>query len=177
MKGVAPKFVTTLNIWKGVVPFIILQLIGLGIVGFYPSLVNYLPARTYLTSHVAPPPMNPKLQHCLQEYKFDIYNNKEQKITTAITNFQQLVPSNLPNDKLDIFEEHFENALGTFALVKKLQKTEKEYNLFAEDYRELHFSVRKIEKKIRKINNRIEKLEAEIRNLDKDKKDKCSCKK
>ncbi len=169
LKGVAPKFVTTLNIWKGVVPFIILQLIGLGIVGFYPSLVNYLPARTYLTSHVAPPPMNPKLQVCLQEYKFDIYNNEEQKIRAAITGFQQLVPSNLPDDKLDIFEEHFENALGTFALVKKLQKTEEEYNLFAKDYRDLHFSSRKKEKKIRKIENRISKLESEIRNLDQDK--------
>jgi hypothetical protein len=145
-----------------------LQLIGLGIVGFYPTLVNYLPARTYLTSHVAPPPMNPKLQNCLQEYKFDIYNNEEQKIIAAITGFQQLVPSNLPGDKLDIFEEHFENALGTFALVKKLQKTEEEYNLFAEDYRDFHFSVRKKEKRIRKIDKRIEKLESAIRNLDKD---------
>ena len=80
LKGVAPSSVTTLNIWKGVVPFIILQLVGLGIVGFYPSLVNYLPARTYLTSNVAPPPMNPKLQHCLQEYKFAIYNNDEKKL-------------------------------------------------------------------------------------------------
>jgi len=169
LKGVAPKYVTTLNIWKGVVPFIILQLVGLGIVGFYPSLVNYLPARTYLTSHVAPPPMNPKLQHCLQEYKFAIYNNDEQKIRAAITDFQQHVPSNLPNDKLDIFEEHFENAIGTFALVKKLQKTENEYNLFVKDYRDLHYSARKREKKIRKIENRIETLNAEIRNLDKDK--------
>ncbi len=168
LKGVAPKFITTLNIWKGVVPFIVLQLIGLGIVGFYPSLVNYLPARTYLTSHVAPPPMNPKLQHCLQEYKFDIYNNDEQKITAAIKSFERLVPSDLPNDKLDIFEEHFENALGTFALVKKLQKTEEDYNLFAEDYRDLHFSVRKKQKKIRKIDLKIEKLKAEIRNLEKD---------
>ena len=168
LKGVAPKSVTTLNIWKGVAPFIALQLIGLGIVGFYPTLVNYLPARTYLTSHVAPPPMNPKLQNCLQEYKFDIYNNEEQKIIAAITGFQQLVPFNLPGDKLDIFEEHFENALGTFALVKKLQKTEEEYNLFAEDYRDFHFSVRKKEKRIRKIDKRIEKLESAIRNLDKD---------
>ena len=167
LKGVAPKFITTLNIWKGVVPFIALQLIGLGIVGFYPSLVNYLPARTYLTSHVAPPPMNPKLQYCLQDYKFDIYNNEEQRIKTAILSFQSLVPTDLPIDKLDIFEEHFENALGTFGLVKKLQKTEKEYNLFAEGYRDLHFSVRKKQKKIRKIDKKIEKLKSKIRNLDK----------
>ncbi len=165
LKGVAPKFITTLNIWKGVVPFIILQLIGLGIVGFYPTLVNYLPARTYLTSHVAPPPKNPKLQHCLQEYKFAIYNNEEQKIKNAIIDFQKLVPSNLPKDKIEIFEEHFENALGTFALVKNLQKTEEKYNLFAEDYRDLHFSARKKQKKIIKIEKKIKKLESEIRNL------------
>ena len=168
LKGVASKFVTTLNIWKGVVPFIVLQLIGLGIVGFYPTLVNYLPARTYLTSNVAPPPMNPKLQYCLQEYKFPIYNNEEDKIRAAITSFQKLTPSNLPNDKLDIFEEHFDSALGTFEIVKKLQKTEQEYELFAEDYRDLHFSVRKKQKKIRKIDNKIKKLKSEIRNLDKD---------
>ena len=171
LKGVAPKFITTLNIWKGVVPFIALQLIGLGIVGSYPTLVNYLPARTYLTSHVAPPPMNPKLQYCLQEYKFAIYNNEEQKIKNAILDFQSLVPTDLPLDKQDILEEHFENALLTFSLVKKLQKTEKEYDLFAEDYRDLHFTVRKKQKKIRKIDNKIEKLKSEIRRLEKDKAD------
>ena len=168
LKGVASKLVTTLNIWKGVVPFIVLQLIGLGIVGFYPSLVNYLPARTYLTSNVAPPPMNPKLQYCLQEYKFAIYNNEEQTITNAIKNMQKLTPANLPVDKLDIFEEHFDNALGTFAIVKKLQKTEQEYELFAKDYKDLHFDVRKIQKKVRKIDQKIKKLKSEIRNLDED---------
>ena len=165
LKGVASKLVSTLNIWKGVVPFIVLQLIGLGIVGFYPSLVNYLPARTYLTSNVAPPPMNPKLQYCLQEYKFAIYNNEEQRITNAIKDMQKLTPSNLPTDKLDIFEEHFDNALGTFAIVKKLQKTEEEYEIFIKDYRDLHFNVRKIQKKIRKIDEKIKKTKSEIRNL------------
>ena len=168
LKGVASKLVSTLNIWKGVVPFIVLQLIGLGIVGFYPSLVNYLPARTYLTSNVAPPPMNPKLQYCLQEYKFAIYNNEEQRITNAIKDMQKLTPSNLPTDKLDIFEEHFDNALGTFAIVKKLQKTEEEYEIFTKDYRDLHFDVRKIQKKIRKIDEKIKKTKSEIRNLDDD---------
>ena len=92
-------------------------------------------------------------------------------IRAAITDFEKSIPSNLPVDKLDIFEEHVEYALDTFTLVKKLQKTEKEYNLFAQDYRDLHFSVRKKEKKIRKIEQRIEKLKAEIRNIDDDKLD------
>ena len=82
--------------------------------------------------------------------------------------FNQKFLRYLPLDKLDIFEEHFENALEHFALVKKLQKTEKEYNLFAKDYRDLHFSVRKKQKKIRKIEKKIEKLKSEIRNLEKD---------
>ena len=112
--------------------------------------------------------MNPKLQYCLQEYKFAIYNTEEQRITNAIKDMQKLTPANLPMDKLDIFEEHFDNALGTFAIVKKLQKTEEEYELFTKDYRDLHFNVRKIEKKIRKIDQKIKKLKAEIRNLDDD---------
>ena len=57
LKGVAPACYY-LNIWKGVVPFIV-QLIGLGIVGFYPSLVNW--PKNIFNSNVAPPPMNPKL--------------------------------------------------------------------------------------------------------------------
>ena len=112
--------------------------------------------------------MNPKLQYCLQEYKFAIYNNEEQTITNAIKNMQKLTPANLPLDKLDIFEEHFDNALGTFAIVKKLQKTEQEYELFTKDYKDLHFDVRKIQKKVRKIDQKIKKLKSEIRNLDGD---------
>ena len=42
LRGVAPPSVKTLEIYRGVVPFILLQLAALGIVGFYPSLVNYL---------------------------------------------------------------------------------------------------------------------------------------
>ena len=167
LRGVAPKFVTTLNIWKGAVPFIILQLIGLGVVGFYPSLVNYLPYRTYLTSKVAPPPMNPRLQHCLQEYKFTKYKDNKENIKSAIANFQSIKIDNLPYDKLDIFESQIDNASSTFQLVENLQKSENEYNLYIEDYRDLHFSVRKKQKKIFKIEKRISTLESTIRNLDK----------
>ena len=47
LRGVASDVVKTLDIYRGVVPFIGLQLLGLVIVGFYPPLVNYLPVRTY----------------------------------------------------------------------------------------------------------------------------------
>ena len=168
LKGVAPKVVQTLDIWKGVVPFIALQLIGLAIVGSYPSLVNYLPNRVYLTSNVAPPPMNPKLQYCLQEYKFARYDTNGDAIKNAILKFQSDSPTNLPDDKMEILEDHFDSALGTFALVEKLKNAEKVYNDYTVDYRDMHFTVRKKQKKILKLNKKIDKYKAEIRNLDDD---------
>ena len=168
LKGVAPKVVQTLDIWKGVVPFIALQLIGLAIVGSYPSLVNYLPNRVYLTSNVAPPPMNPKLQYCLQEYKFARYDTNGDAIKNAILKFQSDSPTNLPDDKMEILEDHFDSALGTFALVEKLKNAEKVYNDYTIDYRDMHFTVRKKQKKILKLNKKIDKYKAEIRNLDDD---------
>ena len=168
LKGVAPKSVTTIDIWRGAVAFIVLQLIGLGIVGFYPTLVNYLPNRTYLTSKVAPPPMNPRLQYCLQEYKFSSYNTNERELRNDIANIQSLNFNYLPENKTEIINSHFEKALLTFDLAKKVQETENEYNLFTKDYRPLHFKVRKIQKKIFKIDNKIKKLKSDIRHLDKD---------
>ena len=51
LRGVAPPEVRTLQMYRGVVPFILLQLTGLAIVGFFPYLVNYLPNRVQLTAH------------------------------------------------------------------------------------------------------------------------------
>jgi tripartite ATP-independent transporter DctM subunit len=47
LKGVAPKEVVLMDIYKGVVPFIILQLIGLVFVALYPQVVIWLPAVAY----------------------------------------------------------------------------------------------------------------------------------
>lgn len=47
LKGVAPKEVVLMDIYKGVVPFIILQLIGLLFVALYPQVVIWLPAVAY----------------------------------------------------------------------------------------------------------------------------------
>ncbi len=166
LKGVAPKVVQTLDIWKGVVPFIILQLIGLGIVGAYPSLVNYLPNRVYLTSNVAPPPMNPKLQYCLQEYKFANFSNNADLINKSITDFDDIILANLPADKLSYFQRHVDNSKYSFELVNEVKSTETLYNDYAVGYRDLHFQTRKKQKKIIKLNKKIDKYKAEIRNLD-----------
>jgi tripartite ATP-independent transporter DctM subunit len=47
LKGVCPPEIKLMDIYKGVIPFIILQLIGLSIVIALPSLVTWLPAYVY----------------------------------------------------------------------------------------------------------------------------------
>ena len=47
LKGVCPPGVTLAHIYKGVIPFVILQLIGLAIVFEFPELVTWLPAYAY----------------------------------------------------------------------------------------------------------------------------------
>ncbi len=47
LKGVCPPEVKLTDIYKGVVPFIILQLVGLLIVVLFPSLTTWLPATIY----------------------------------------------------------------------------------------------------------------------------------
>ncbi len=47
LKGICPPEVTLTDIYKGVVPFIILQLIGMLVIAFWPQLVIWLPAVAY----------------------------------------------------------------------------------------------------------------------------------
>ncbi len=47
LKGVCPPEIELVDIYKGVIPFIILQLIGLAIIASFPQLVIWLPALAY----------------------------------------------------------------------------------------------------------------------------------
>jgi len=52
LRGVAGKMLTTLDIYRGVIPFVALQVAGLALVWAVPSLATYLPDRLF--SHAAP---------------------------------------------------------------------------------------------------------------------------
>ena len=66
LRGVAPPIVKTVHIYRGAVPFIVLQVVALVIVAVTPSMVNYLPNRITLSAETAPPPMNPRMQSCIE---------------------------------------------------------------------------------------------------------------
>ena len=44
LRGIAPPEITTANIYRGAVPFILLQLVILVLIIVFPALVNYLPS-------------------------------------------------------------------------------------------------------------------------------------
>ncbi|TVR99057.1 MAG: TRAP transporter large permease subunit [Rhodospirillales bacterium] len=47
LKGVAPPEVTVRDIYRGIVPFVLIQLIGLTVVYLWPELVTWLPQQAY----------------------------------------------------------------------------------------------------------------------------------
>ena len=121
LRGVAPKEVKTTHIYKGAVAFIALQLAGLAIAGYFPSLVNYMPNRTYLTSDNAPPPINPRLQLCIEERVFQEYSGQQSQILESIIRTRNLDLSVLPVQYRDSLESSFSMAEDTFDLVDNVK--------------------------------------------------------
>jgi TRAP-type mannitol/chloroaromatic compound transport system permease large subunit len=47
MKGVAPQGITITNIYRGIIPFVFLQVIAVAIVFNFPKVVTWLPEVAY----------------------------------------------------------------------------------------------------------------------------------
>lgn len=168
LRSVAPPSVRTQQIYRGVVAFIILQLAGLTIAGYYPALVNYLPKYIFLSSENAPPPINPKFQSCLEEYVFDIYENEEGVLRSSVTTAQTLNVSYLPQKQQDNFAETHQKVIATFALIDTIKSSERALGAFSIDYRGLHEEVRLLQRKIKFIDRDIESYERKIRQRNRD---------
>ena len=159
LRGVAPPEVRTLSIYKGVIPFIMLQLLALGIVGFYPSLVNYLPNRVYLTSETAPPPQNPRLQLCIEETLFQQYDAGAAGLRTSIDTASKLDVSALPPELQTKLTESFASARKTFAMVEDVRKAAAAYEANVGTYRPQHREVREQQRFIQRIDDEVKELE------------------
>ncbi len=161
LRGVAPPDVKTLQIYRGAAAFILLQLAGLAVAGSFPSLVNYLPNRVYLTSETAPPPQNPRLQECLEEYLFEYYDNNADKLRASIEKARSLDLSHLPEEQRNLLSGSYDKALATFELVEKVRATDAARAAYEPDYRPVHFEVRSIQANLRKLDATLEDLEKE----------------
>ena len=164
LRGVASAVVRTIEIYKGAVPFILLQLVGLAIAGYYPSLVNYLPNRIHLTSETAPPPMNPQLQECLEEYVFTYYDSEGETLLAGVSRAKGLDVSYLPESQQKALLAGFESVMGVSMLVGDVIAARDALDAYIPEYRSLHREVRGVQRRARLSDKRLEKLERRIRN-------------
>ena len=163
LRGVAPKSIKTTEIWKGASVFIFLQLVGLGIVGYFPQLVNYLPLRSYYSSEVAPPPINPKLQECLFDYTYDKYTLTFAETNNLITKINSYNLSFIPEPQSKKISDMISGIGSSKNLINEVKISESNFNNYSINYKPLHTKVRRIEKEIYKKLNKIEKIKKEIR--------------
>jgi tripartite ATP-independent transporter DctM subunit len=150
LRGVAPAVVKTLQIYRGVIPFILLQLIALAIVGAYPPLVNYLPSRVSLLSETAPPPRNPQLQLCLEEYVAKELSS-DPSTSEAIEAARQLDLNALPEDLRDDFADGIAAAGEALAQMDAIAEADDAVMEAAVDYRPQLTLVRNLQKQIRSL--------------------------
>ena len=156
LRGVAPPSVKTTHIYKGAVAFIGLQLMGLAIAGYFPSLVNYMPNRTHLTAETAPPPVNPKLQYCIEEDLFPYYLDNRQSLLGAIDDASRLNYSMLPEDLRDKVTSGFDEARSVFLRVEQSQLAAATLQEYSDGFRAEHQEYRRQERFLRRLENEIE---------------------
>jgi hypothetical protein len=161
LRGVAPAIVKTVQIYKGVIAFITLQLIALGIVGLYPQLVNYLPNRVSLLSEQAPPPRNPQLQVCLEEYVHAKLESDRGSVEAAIATARGLDLSGLPSRLSGDLDDAFDNADDALERIGEIFVAEAAVTEAAPAYRPLLRQVRSIEKQMRRLGEEADELRRE----------------
>jgi len=162
LRGVAPASVKTLEMYKGVVAFISLQLFALVIVGNHPALVNYLPNRVSLLSETAPPPLNPRLQYCMEEYVTEQFTENGDALRGAISTAEKLDMSYLPENLQKDMSKGFKSAESTFELLAKANESEANIEEHSVKYRPLHRQVRQIESDIQTIEDKIKPIRTAI---------------
>jgi len=158
LRGVAPAVVKTIQMYKGVVPFIGLQLLALVIVGAYPSLVNYLPNRTLLLSETAPPPRNPKLQYCLEQYVSQQFAENGDAISSAINTAKNIDLSYFPKKISGDFDKGLESASSSMDLLEQAFIAEQNVVAASDAYRPLHSEVRFTQRNMRSIDDEVKDL-------------------
>lgn len=165
LRGVAPAIVKTINMYKGVIPFILLQISALAIVGAVPQLVNYLPNRVSLLSENSPPPRNPKLGYCVDNYLVKEFAVNKAGLMQSISLARDIDLSILPSNASKNLIKSFDSAEQSFALLDGAVAAEQTVLNASDAYRPDHTFVRDVERDIRRLEAHKEELETELRRL------------
>ena len=162
LRGVAPPIVKTLQIYRGAAPFIVLQLIALVIVALTPALVNYLPTRISLSAETAPPPINPRLQYCIEEYLFEYYDLNGEQLRNHVSTLRATDLSVLPEKRQKALNTSLDRTLNTFDLVSKVREAEAKRVSYAPEFRPLHQHVRGLQSEMRNRKLKVDELKQDL---------------
>ena len=162
LRGVAPAIVKTVQMYKGVVPFIMLQILALFIVGYYPALVNYLPNRTSFLTENSPPPKNPRLQYCIEEYSANILYNNDNSVQEAIEKMNSFNLTILPEKVAKTLNSAISDAENAVLSLKNAIEQNERIQVAALDYKPVQRYVRRIEGQINSIKREIKDIKKEI---------------
>ncbi|MDC3081413.1 TRAP transporter large permease subunit [Paracoccaceae bacterium] len=161
LRGVAPAIVKTVQMYKGVVPFIMLQILALFIVGYYPALVNYLPNRTSFLSENSPPPKNPRLQYCIERYSANVLFSNDNFVQNAVVELGGTDMDVLPKK----IKTKLTNAVGDANTAIASLKSAIEQEILIEKEA---IAYRPILNKVRRLESRINIKKREIKELKKE---------
>ena len=167
LRGVATKAVSTISMYKGVIPFISLQIFALIIVGYAETIVNYLPTRLSLLGNSAPPPVNPKLQSCMEDYVHNRLKIISPQIISLSENIRNLDSSFMSKKTQNKLLKSLQNINNASLLLPAVYETNEKVNLLAVTYKPIRDDVRFVELKIDKAKNEIKELKSLLQTLDK----------
>ncbi|MEQ8604291.1 MAG: TRAP transporter large permease subunit [Marivibrio sp.] len=162
LRGVASKTVKTIQMYQGVIPFIVLQLIALAIVGYNPPMVNYLPTRMSLLSETSPPPSNPRLQACIEDYIAEEIARDGDNIRAAIANAENWNLSSLPEGLRGDVSKAISDAGQAFTLFEEAREASAAIDEAAEEYGPLRDRVRTLQARMRRDVELIDETETQL---------------
>ncbi|MCF6194806.1 MAG: hypothetical protein L3J46_10800, partial [Kangiellaceae bacterium] len=144
--------------------------------------VHYLPNRGHLLSETAPPPLNPKLQICLEDYTMGQYASNGDQIKASINNAKSFDVSYLPKKLQTRFKDSIDEANQGLGLVESVKDSKTKLESYVVGYQSLQKQVlytnsdmKNVTRKIKDIKKEMEqiadesdefsKLEQDIKNL------------
>lgn len=165
LRGVAPAVVKTVQMYKGVIAFILLQLAALGIVAYAPPLVNYLPNRVSLLSDNAPPPRNPKLAYCVDQYVAAELETKGAGILASVEEIKAVDLSMLPSRMAKDLNAAFDAVPASMSALEEAQAAGLAVDEATAAYRPVHTMVRALQRDMRVHDAEIKKIQTALSRL------------
>jgi hypothetical protein len=153
--------------YKGVVPFISLQIFFFIFDGYAEPVVNYLPTRLSLLGNSPPPPMNPKLQTCIEDYLFNEFKVIREDVILSTNEIKKIDISYMIKRDQQSLIKGLNNIESSLSLLPEVQKATNAVNMKAELYKPIRNEVRFLERKINKAKDEVKKYKSLLQTIDK----------